>query len=180
MFLTIFISCQGQDNSQTATTKKAEQDNNPIAELSKQKACDAIPLATIASLMDVDKSTINQEDMSFGEKRSICYYYTKEGNRKFFIRMAWKSEKAQGNQVLQNQYAKYLSSGENDIKEYQELKNTGDTQILFGIGQDRENKYIHILRKRFGNKAEVQLELTKENKDEMAKDQLIEVLKELN
>ena len=87
MFLTIFISCQGQDNSQTATTKKAEQDNNPIAELSKQKACDAIPLATIASLMDVDKSTINQEDMSFGEKRSICYYYTKEGNRKFFIRM---------------------------------------------------------------------------------------------
>ncbi len=175
IFLTVIISSQAQDNPSTQTMEK-----NSAVDLKKQKACEAIPLETIAKLMDVDKSLITQEDMGFGEKRSICYYYTKEGNRKFFIRMAWKSEKVEGNMVLQNQYANYLSNGDNNIKDYQEIQNTAQAQILFGIGQDHENKYIHILRKRYGNKAEVQLELTKEKKDEMAKDFLIKVLKGLN
>lgn len=48
------------------------------------------------------------------------------------------------------------------------------------MGQDQENKYVHILRKRYGNKAEVQLELTKENKDELIKHELMRILEELN
>ena len=151
------------------------QDSN----LPKQNACEAIPLSTLASLMDIDESLINQEDMSFGDKRSICYYYNKEGNRKFFIRMAWKSEKAQERKSLEKKYSNYLANGENSIKSYQEISQSGQDQILYGIGQDQENKYIHILRKRYGNKAEIQLELTKENKDEKAKDMLMKVLKEI-
>lgn len=181
VFLFFFAACGGQGEAPTNQSETSDQTTTTSpASLGKQKACEALSLATIATLMDVEEASINQEDMGFGEKRSICYYYTKEGNRKFFIRMAWKSEKAQKNEVLQKQYANYLSSGEEAIKQYDELPSSEQDQVLFGIGQDREQKYIHILRKRYGNAAEIQLELTQETKDATAKDRLMAVLETIN
>ncbi len=179
--LTIFVSCNGQDKPQAQKSEKTiPVESNSQASLKVQKACEALPLADIAKLLGVDEFTLNQEDMSFGKGRSICYYFTKEGNRKFFIRMAWKNEKAQENKILQKKYTQYLSEGEREIKAYTEVQNTEDGQVLFGIGQDRENKYIHLLRKRYGNEAEIQVELTKENKDESAKDILMAIISGIN
>jgi len=177
--MTLFFSCNGQENLQNQSSEKSTPETvGNAALLKKQKACEALSLTTIARLMDVDESAMKQEDMSFG-KRSICFYYTKEGNRKFFIRMTWESEKNAENKALQKRYTKYLSEGENGIKEYTEVQNNEQGQILFGIGQDREGKYIHILRKRYGNNAEVQLELTKENKDDMAQKSLMKAINEI-
>lgn len=181
LMLLFFISCGGQEKTPTDTSEVAPpEDKTAVAPLGKQKACEALSLTAVAALMGVEEATIKQEDMSFGEKRSICYYYTKEGNRKFFIRMAWKSEQAQKNEVLQKQYAGYLANGEDAIKKYDELSGSAQGQILFGIGQDRENKSVHILRKRYGNEAELQLELTKEEKDETVQALLMDVLEKLN
>lgn len=86
MLLTIFTSCQGQDKPKKLTTENAEQavNGSKTDDLSKQNACEAITLESISNLMGIDKSAINQEDMSFGEKRSICYYYTERGRPQVF------------------------------------------------------------------------------------------------
>ena len=160
--------------------KSKQESKSNQNELSQQNACEILSIEKISQLMDVEKSTIKQKDMSFGKRRSICYYFTKEGNRKFYIRLAWKSEKAKENRVLQKQYENFMSNGDHPIKEYQELSSTEQSQILYGRGQDHENKYIHVLRKRFNNQAEIQLEVTKENKEDILKDVLLEVINGIN
>ncbi len=175
--IAVLASCNGQDKPVTTMSEKTNQTNsNSNTVLSNQKACEAIPLATIAELMGIEQSAVIEEDMSFGKGRSMCYFYSKEGDRKVYIRMAWKNEKAEENKVLQQQFADALANGEKDIKSYTEVENSEHGQVLFGIGQDRENKYIHMLRKRYGNKAEISLELLKENKDEMAQDILMKIM----
>ncbi len=73
--LFMLASCDGQNKSKTQTPEipKQESKNNQDG-LERQKACETLSLNKISELMDVDKAIIQQEDMSFGEKRSICIY----------------------------------------------------------------------------------------------------------
>lgn len=153
------------------------QDNTRLTE---QVACEVLTLEEIAQLLEVDLDQIKQDDMSFSNKQSICYYYTAEGNRKLFIRLAWKSEKAATNKVLEKQFKKYLEKGDVNQNRYVELERTSEHQLIYGSGKDRENKSIQIIRKRFGNNAEAQIELVKESLGDNVKDQLVRVLSKLN
>ena len=176
----MLISCNRQGESkQVSSANVAQKTISKKQNLKKQNACKVFSKKQISKWLEVNESALQQEDMSFGEKRSICYYYTKEGNRKLFIRLAWKSDKAKENKVLQRQYTNYLSKGEKNITAYKELANSDGNQILFGIGQDHEGKYISIIRKRFGNNAEAQIEITKEQQDEGMNDFLLTVINHL-
>lgn len=178
LLMILFFSCNN-NTTKELTSKKSLKSTVSNTILKKQNACEVLPISTIADLLQVDSNLLLKQDMSFGEKRSICYYYTKQGDKKFFIRMAWENKKAQENKRLQNKFTLYLNQGEKDINSYEEIEKTKDHQILFGIGQDRENKYIHILRKRFGNQAELQLEVTQVQKNENLKNRLQKFLKEI-
>lgn len=167
------------------TENSNNQDNTTIDEvttasttdnLSKQEACSVFDNNKVASILGVDAAALKSDDMSFGEKRSICYYYTAEGNRKLYIRLAWASEKSAENKVLEKQYAKFLSEGAEAIQQYKEVNTSNGNQILYGVGQDREGKYVHIMRKRLENKAEIQLEIVKETEDATGEETLLKLV----
>jgi len=160
----------------TLNTALIAQESNA---LDKRAACEILSLEEIADLLDVDANELKQKDLSFGKSRSICSYYTSEGNRKFFIRLSWKSKKATANKVLERNFKKYLDSGDNDSNQYVEIETTSEHQLIYGTGTDRENKSIQVIRKRIGNDAEIQLELIKEYRDEAVKDLLLGVLSKL-
>ncbi len=140
------------------------------------KACEAVSNEIVSTLMNVELNALIQEDLSFGKRRSICYYYTSDGNRKFFIRISSKSESAQSKKVLENQYENLQNNGDDTIQSYQQISETADTEVLYGTAQDREGKHIHVLSKRYSNLGELQVELTLETKNENASNELLKII----
>jgi hypothetical protein len=145
----------------------------------RKNACELLSLKEVSEILEVDVNALNLEDMSFGGDKSICYYFTESGNRKFFIRLSWKNENAIKNRVLERNYKRYLETGAKDKSNYIEIESTPNHQLIYGIETERGNKTMQILRKRFGNESEIQIELTKEFRDKAVKDQLISLMSRL-
>lgn len=92
--------------------------------------------------------------------------YKRNGEETFFIRLGWKSKKAEERKALEKQFANYLKNGEKGIV-YSEVKNKGGVQILKGKkDKDRMGLYLYITRKRFGNNSELQCELYTKTEDD--------------
>src|SRR5690554_2496773 len=178
--LLLFFACVRQDKTQTNATQELKRTIKSDRDiLKKRKACEVLSIEKIAQVMMVEVSEIQRKDLSLGSSRSVCYYYSKEGNRKLFIRMVWKNDRAITDSLLSKRYKRYLAVGDTLVGKYREVYATDNIQILFAIDQGRENNYIHLLRKRYGNHAEIQIELTKKYKDTGMEEVLMEMLKKI-
>ncbi len=185
-FILLFlVSCNTTENKNQENYKEITTDiekvesNQSSSTLQKQKSCELFTNRQIAELLNVDVASLKTEDMGGGERRSICYYYNAEGKRKLYIRLGWESDKSIENKVLETQYKRFLEDTEQDFT-YQEISNESGNQILTSIQPDRENMYIHIVRKRFGNSAEATLELRHESDAANIKDELVKMINELD
>ncbi|HHH55353.1 MAG TPA: hypothetical protein ENK91_16970 [Bacteroidetes bacterium] len=150
--------------------------------LKKQDACEVLSKEEVSSLLKVDINDLTQEDMSFAEneRRSICHYVVKNGEiGSYNIRLSWKSDKAKANKVLEKSYSRYLSSGEKNMDSYEELDNSNGTQILFGTQKEDHGTTNYIIRKRFGNSAEVKIEVLTQNEAKELKSKLLKIINEL-
>lgn len=176
LLLLLLNSCGGSADSNNNDSNTQSTAPNTTTSLSKQDACSVFDNNKVASILGVDAAMLKSDDMSFGKGRSICYYYTAEGNRKLYIRLAWEGEKAIENKVLEQQYKKFLTEGAEAVQQYKEVSTANGNQILYGVGQDREGKYVHIMRKRIGNDAEIQLEIVKETEDNNGEKTLLQLI----
>lgn len=124
----------------------------------KIEACEYFSLSEIASFLNWKTESINRELMMSLKKYSntSCHHFTPDSEN-FTLRVNWKSEKAQQNKVLENQYKTYLSKGEKGLSYKVSTPDKGSAS-LFGTGPDRDAKIIYILRTRFEEVAEVIIE----------------------
>lgn len=175
--LLFFVSCGDAQKESNKNSKAAPQssDSNSSSGLKMQKACETIDINTIAELLDRNASEIQMQDMSYKDNPSVCYYFTKDGARKLYLRLAWKSEKAEENKLLETQYKRLLTTGEKKIT-YVEHQNQNNQQILSGNGKDRGDQYVHVVRKRIGNASEIQLELVNQTEDNAINTKLIQLV----
>lgn len=183
LILLFMISCTAKKNetAETKTTTETTQpkSNQSSSTLEKQKSCELFTTERIAKLLNVELSSLKTDDMGHSEKRSICYFYNAEGKRKLFIRLGWKSDKAIEKKTLETQYKNFINNGVEEVS-YQEISSENGNQVIAGIQPDRENMYIHIVRKRFGNSAEATLELRHESDAANVKDELLKMIEEIN
>ena len=154
--------------------------SSATAQLQKQKACEVLSIEQVADLLNVDVANLVKEDMSFaeGKRRSICHIVVKDEIASYNMRLGWKSERAQAKKVLEKNYAKYLSQGEEQMKNYQELKNDGDVQILYGVEKGKQGTN-HLIRKRYGNSAEVKIEILTSTENQELKNLLLEIVEKI-
>lgn len=82
-----------------------------------------------------------------------------------YVRLGWKSEKAQEKGVLSFLFKRYLTDGENGMS-YSEIEGKDATQSLVASGNIAGGLTMAIARKRYGEKAEVQIEVSGENSKE--------------
>ena len=155
--------------------------NGQSGELTKQEACNTLSTDKVAMLLLAESKDITQEDMSFGssKKRSICQYYINGRNASVQISLSWKSEKAITNRVLEKTYSKYLANGEKDIKSYEQVASSEDHQTLYGVQKSRSG-FVHIIRKRIQNSAEVKIEVQTDKEDASLKSKLLSAVDEIN
>ena len=143
-----------------------------LSSIKHQSACASITDSDLADIMDWRDSSITKDEYDKQPKFTVCNYT--HGDDKLMIRLGWKSEAAIDNKVLENQYKTYLSKGENGLS-YQELANSGEVQSLKGQGEVRGNQINYILRKRYGNKASIQIEYTTSKDQPNAHDRLLKI-----
>lgn len=173
------------ETSQNSTEAKQDSEVKPISvttdnpTLERQNACEVMTMDEIAALLHTVADQLAQDNMDMGKDNSICYYYSKDGNKKLFMRMAWANERAQEYEVLTRQYSSLLQNGDKTISTYTHIATTANSQIIYGKNEDRVGNMIHIARKRFGNTAEVQVELTTSDKDTDYKDRLVDIVRAL-
>lgn len=152
LFFTSASSCSSDNNNSDGDSFSDE--------LKPQVACETISNILLTEMFGWELENIFQQSLTHNEKRSICSFGIDE--EKLFVRLGWKSEKAQEMKTVENQFKNYLSNGENGIN-YSSLK--GD-ELLYGSKTDQHNNMVYILRKRYGNKAEIQLEFYTPNRTE--------------
>ncbi|MFK7970927.1 MAG: hypothetical protein AB8F95_11195 [Bacteroidia bacterium] len=161
--LLLVVSCASESDqgAQTKTPEKqaATQPVQKASGLVKREACIALSPKSLADIMSWDADLVKSEQMMSLKKRDVTVCSYQFGDDKALVRMAWKSEAAQTNEVLTRNFEKLLAEGEENLK-YREISNSSDEQIIWGVGKDRFGQSMFILRQRAGNASEVQIEVT--------------------
>ena len=152
------------------------QINSQSTELIYQPACGIATLEEISTTIGIDTSLLVQKSLNFRNKTSRCYVFDSNDVQFFVIRLEWKSQGDILKQVLLTNYQTYLSQGDKYISNYQELSSPSGTQTLFGTGQNDENRYVHIIRRRYGDEAEALIEMTLDALDSNAQSKLQTIL----
>ncbi len=138
--------------------------------LPKKLASEAVDMSLIAKTMGWDKAKITQRPDDFSKKFSLCTWT--HADESIFLRLGWKSEKAASTKVLERQFGIYLENGEKDLK-YTEVKKADNYQIIQGKGNSSDGRIVYIVRKRFGNNAELQFEYYTNKEDPKAYEKLL-------
>lgn len=187
-FLALFLclitlhACNSQEGTKNPVQMEQEKPTKLRTDLNKQKACDMLSKTEVARLLGVEVDALVEEDMSFAEsnRRSICHYVVKGEVASYNLRLGWKSDKAVENKILEKSYIRYLASGEKNMKSYEELTNKNGIQILYGEQDEAHGTRNHIIRKRYGNKAELKIEILKEARsNENVKDLLVKLINDM-
>ncbi len=122
-----------------------------------KNACDAIANIELESVLDWPAYETSKNEEHFDGKFSVCTL--KYNDSQLRIRLAWKSDVSQNSNVLSNDYKKWTTEGDNGMV-YSEVETTDDYEIIYTTRVDpstRQNVYVG--RKRFGNDAEVHVEM---------------------
>ena len=152
------------------------QINGQSTELIYQSACGITTLEEISNTIGIDTSLLIQKSLDFRNKTSRCYAFDSNDVQYFVIKLEWKSQGDILKQILSNNYQTYLTQGDKYISNYQDLSSPSGTQTLFGTGQNNENRYVHILRRRYGDDAEALIEMTLDALDSNAQSKLQTIL----
>ncbi|MGR3811298.1 hypothetical protein [Jiulongibacter sp. NS-SX5] len=160
--------------SLTCSSPVSNEGSQANEDLKKRPACEAIELSHLIALLDWNAENIVTQDLGFNEKRSACQFIHQE--EKLFIRLGWNSEKAIENKVSENRFKNYLQNGEDGVI----YESIDSNKILFGQKEDRFGNKIYLLRKRFDNKAEAQIELnTEKTQADEVKNMLLHLMEKL-
>lgn len=154
------MSCQAKGDQ-----KKSEVlTNNEIIQTASNtptKACEALSKDQIADITGWESSSIISEEMMDRERLSVCTF--RSGEELLLVRLAQKSEAAEKNKVLENQYKTLVQNNTNDY-DYKNL----DAQTIAGSKTGPGGFYYYILKTRNGNTSEIQLELSLKSEDNEA------------
>lgn len=154
-----------KDSKGDDSSKNGESTEQITTSLKKQEACSAITTADLVEVLGWSEADIKSDQGRDTKKVSICNLLHQE--EKLMVRLGWKSEAAQKNKVLENNFKKYLEKGEGKIS-YTAI----DETTLQGDVEDRGGQHIYMVRKRFGNEAEIQIELVVPAKDDTYQEKL--------
>ena len=158
LFSLSLFAC-GQSEATEKPIAKEASATTPKSYLPERKeACEFFSMEEVGEFFNWNPSVITQQLMMKLEdyNQTFCNHYTPDGE-KFILRINWKSEKAQQNKVLEKQYSKYLSKGEDNLK-YKKSNTSIGTESIFGHAPDRDHKTRYILRTRFANEVEIIIE----------------------
>lgn len=153
------VGCGKSDLEEGSATPSSESSGSgdATATIEKKEACEQVDDQTIVEIMGWSASNLKKEQMMSLKDRDITVCNYLHGDDKLLIRLAWKSEKSEENKVLEKNFKRFLNEGENELS-YKEISSTADSQTIFGTGKGRGGQTQYILRKRFGNSVDVQIE----------------------
>lgn len=120
----------------SCTSSSFEKNRAFSDELKHQAACEAINPASLTSTFGWAVLEIITQDLGFNEKRTACSFVYDE--EKLFVRLGWKSEKAEAMKTLENRFKIFLQNGENGLV-YEPLVTDN---LIFGKKSDRFGKQV--------------------------------------
>jgi len=180
----LFSSCGSGEAQTTANVNTSTESETTapqeVKSSEKREACDYLSKEEIARIFGWNAENTTSTLMMSLKDRDVTVCNLVHGDDKLLIRLAWKSEKAAANKVLERRFATFLGKGEENMT-YRELQADADGQTIFGSGDGRFGQKIYILRKRLGNTIDIQLELASASAEEkVALAQLQKLLANLN